>query len=156
LVAAASVVIGCSSGPPRTRGPEARSELNQLAASQQQAPTPPPVAIKVESVPGVEGSLLAPVSATDLRAREPRETVLDELRSTSDGEKRGPAEPRQTPDALARDAALRLYMDGRTSLLRGQYKEAINQLQSATRLDSSSPAPWECLGEAQLRSGMTR
>ncbi|MBX3357275.1 MAG: hypothetical protein KF745_02485 [Phycisphaeraceae bacterium] len=61
-----------------------------------------------------------------------------------------------TPDALAADTALRLYASGRLALLKDDLPSAVDDLESAARLDPTSPQPVEALAEAQLRSGSMR
>lgn len=66
------------------------------------------------------------------------------------------AQATEKPERLAARTAMRVYATGRLALLRGDLKRALDDLQSATRLDPGAVEPWEAYGEAQLRSGQLR
>lgn len=137
------------------RANDARSALESLAAAQALRPAPPPAA--PDPPPGIDPASLAPASPDDAAARQPLEEVLRDPGVAPPLRSIGISEP-SAPDAgaLARRHGLQAFVSGRLALLRGELRRAIEDLQTATRLDPSSRQPWEAFGEALLRAGQVR
>lgn len=122
----------------------ARSELAALARKQETAPAP---AVEVAVPAGVDPQELAP-APSDAVSRRTLAEIIDSTPPIRNGEIATADVPGE-----ARVEALRLYAQGRSKLLANDSAGAIADLESAVKLDPSSPEPLRALGEARLAAG---
>ena len=117
-----------------------------------QATSPDRASPSLAIPPGLSATDAAPIPDAP---GAPARLALDEVLKQFDGPLPGTENlPKsELPSEDSRRQALRLYASARSRLFRGDSGGAIVDLESATRLDPMSSAPWRELGEAQLQQG---
>lgn len=158
FVASLVLLAGCAS----TTNPSQRSDSGSPAAqsprerlqalAKRQATIPDTKAQKAPPPPGLDIAALSPLDPASLAPGANATTSFaDALAALVPAR---PEAPSPTPETQPADpGALREYIAGRSALLVGKAAEAINRLESASKLDPGAASVWRELGEAQSLAG---